>query len=69
MLVTELPILQVIPVEEQAEAAEHVQDTRLRDAVATQRVGVGLVFEADLATSEHSSHWVLQGVAWLNIDQ
>lgn len=25
-------------------------------------MGVGLVFEADLATHEHISHWVLQGV-------
>jgi dynein heavy chain len=36
----------------------------------TLAMGVGLVFEADLSTSEHSSHWVLQGVALcLNIDQ
>lgn len=25
-------------------------------------MGVGLVFEADLFTSKHISHWVLQGV-------
>lgn len=32
-------------------------------------MGVGLVFEADLATSEHLSHWVLQGVCLiLNTD-
>lgn len=28
-------------------------------------MGVGLVFEADLSTSEHISHWVLQGVCLL----
>ena len=28
-------------------------------------MGVGLVFEADLATEEHISHWVLQGVCLL----
>ena len=28
-------------------------------------MGVGLVFEADLATKEHISHWVLQGVCLL----
>ena len=28
-------------------------------------MGVGLVFEADLATTEHISHWVLQGVCLL----
>lgn len=32
-------------------------------------MGVGLVFEADLGTTEHISHWVLQGVALiLNTD-
>lgn len=36
-------------------------------------MGVGLVFEADLSTAEHSSHWILQGVClvlntdWLSI--
>ena len=40
--------------------------------VTSQRrnaMGVGLVFEADLHTTEHTSHWVLQGVCLiLNID-
>ena len=32
-------------------------------------MGVGLVFEADLQTEEHLSHWILQGVCLvLNID-
>ena len=32
-------------------------------------MGVGLVFTADLASFDHSSHWILQGVAaMLNID-
>ena len=32
-------------------------------------MGVGLTFEADLATREHISHWVLQGVCLtLNAD-
>jgi len=32
-------------------------------------MGVGLVFEAQLRTEEHPSHWVLQGVSMcLNID-
>ena len=26
-------------------------------------MGVGLVFEADLFTTEHSSHWTLSGVS------
>ena len=40
--------------------------------VTSQRrnaMGVGLVFEADLHTTEHQSHWVLQGVCLiLNTD-
>lgn len=32
-------------------------------------MGEGLVFDADLATNDHISHWVLQGVCLvLNID-
>lgn len=32
-------------------------------------LGTGLVFEADLATPKHISHWVLQGVCLvLNTD-
>lgn len=32
-------------------------------------MGVGLVFEADLPTQEHPSHWILQGVCLvLNTD-
>lgn len=32
-------------------------------------MGEGLVFEANLATAEHISHWVLQGVCLiLNTD-
>ena len=32
-------------------------------------MGVGLVFEADLYTTEHPSHWVLQSIALtLNAD-
>ena len=32
-------------------------------------MGVGQVFVADIRTPEHSSHWILQGVALvLNVD-
>ena len=32
-------------------------------------MGVGLVFEANLRTEEHPSHWILQGVCLvLNVD-
>eukprot|EP00898_Chlorokybus_atmophyticus_P006649 jgi/Chlat1/6986/Chrsp56S00523 len=70
-LVVELPILQIIPVEA---SRLKLQNTFRTPVYVTQArrnaMGVGLVFEADLATTEHSSHWVLQGAALcLNIDQ
>ncbi|CAG5923192.1 unnamed protein product [Menidia menidia] len=61
-LVVELPILRVIPIE--------VHRLRLQDTIRTpvyttslrrNAMGVGLVFEADLFTTKHISHWVLQG--------
>jgi dynein heavy chain len=71
VLVTELPILQVIPIEA---SKLKLQNTFRTPVYVTQSrrnaMGVGLVFEADLATDEHGSHWTLQGVALsLNIDQ
>uniref|UniRef100_A0A7S0ST93 Dynein heavy chain n=1 Tax=Chromulina nebulosa TaxID=96789 RepID=A0A7S0ST93_9STRA len=70
VLVTELPIMQVIPIEG---SKLKLHNTFKTPVYVTQNrrnaMGVGLVFEADLATSDHSSHWVLQGVALsLNID-
>jgi len=64
ILVTELPILQIIPIE----ASKLKLSNTFRTPVYTTQdrrnaMGVGLVFEADLDTVEHSSHWVLQGVA------
>ena len=70
VLVQELPILQIIPVE--------LSKLRLHGTIRvplyiTQQrrnaMGVGLMMEADLDTPDHASHWVLQGVALvLNID-
>jgi len=70
ILVVELPIMQVIPIEA---SKLKLHNTFRTPVYVTQNrrnaMGVGLVFEADLATSEHSSHWVLQGVSLcLNID-
>ena len=71
VLVTELPILQIIPIE--ASKLKLFNTFKTPVYVTQQRrnaMGVGLVFEADLATTEHPSHWVLQGVALsLNIDE
>ncbi|XP_068162278.1 dynein axonemal heavy chain 10 [Antennarius striatus] len=63
ILITELPILKVNPVE----ACHLSLQNTLRTPVYTtslrrNAMGVGLVFEADLYTTEHISHWVLQGV-------
>jgi len=63
-LVVELPILQIIPIEA---TKLKLQNTFRTPVYVTQArrnaMGVGLVFEADLATGDHSSHYVLQGVA------
>lgn len=64
VLVVELPILQVLPIE----SSKIVDKNTFRTPVyvTSQRrnaAGVGLVFEADLATDVHPSIWVLNGVA------
>ena len=70
VLVVELPVMQVIPIEA---SKLKLHNTFRTPVYVTQSrknaMGVGMVFEADLATAEHTSHWVLQGVALcLNID-
>ena len=69
-LVFEMPVVKIIP--------EEANKVKLRGTIKTpvyvtqarrNAAGKGLVFEADLKTNEHPSHWVLQGVALsLNID-
>ena len=69
-LVTQMPLIQIIPIE--------ANKLKLRGTIKTpvyitqlraNAMGVGLVFEADLKTRHHVSHWILQGVAMvLNID-
>lgn len=70
VLVIELPIMQVIPIEASKLKLHNTFRTPVYVTQARRNaMGVGLVFEADLATAEHSSHWVLQGVSLsLNID-
>lgn len=69
-LICEMPILQIIP----AEASKlKIKDNLKTPVYVTQSrknaMGVGQVFVADLKTSEHPSHWILQGVALvLNVD-
>lgn len=70
MLVTQPPIMRVIPIEASKLKLHSTFRTPVYVTQARKNaMGVGLVFEADLATDEHVSHWVLQGVALvLNID-
>ena len=70
VLVVELPIMQVIPVEASKLKLHNTFRTPVYVTQARKNaMGVGMVFEADLATHEHTSHWVLQGVSLcLNID-
>lgn len=69
-LVEKLPILQIIPIE--ANRLKLLNTFKTPVYVTQLRrnaMGVGLVFEADLGTSDHPSHWVLQGLALtLNVD-
>jgi dynein heavy chain len=70
VLVVELPIMQIIPVEASKLKLHNTFRTPVYVTQARRNaMGVGLVFEADLATHEHTSHWTLTGVACcLNID-
>lgn len=65
-LIEELPILHIIPVESHR---LKLLDTFMTPVYVTSNrrnaMGVGLVFQADLFTQEHASHWTLQGVALL----
>jgi len=71
VLVVNMPVLAVIPVE--ASKLKLMGTLKTPVYVTQQRknaMGVGQCFEADLKTDEHSSHWVLQGVALvLNTDE
>ena len=69
-LIFQMPIIQIIPVEANK---LKLKDTLKTPVYVTQNrrnaMGVGLVFEADLSTQEHPSHWILQGVCLvLNTD-
>lgn len=69
-LVFEMPVVKIIP--------EEANKVKLRGTIKTpvyvtqarrNAGGKGLVFDADLRTNEHQSHWILQGVALsLNVD-
>ena len=65
-LLQELPVMHIIPIE--AHRLKLVNTFRTPVYTTEQRrnaAGVGWVFDADLYTNSHTSHWVLQGVALL----
>ena len=62
-LVQNLPILRIIPIEAHKLKLQNTFRTPVYTTSARRNaMGVGLVFEADLSTPEHVSHWTLQGV-------
>ncbi|XP_078277210.1 LOW QUALITY PROTEIN: dynein axonemal heavy chain 10 [Rhinoraja longicauda] len=69
-LVVELPVLKVIPIEGHRLKLQNTLRTPVyTTSLRRNAMGVGLVFEADLFTTRHMSHWVLQGVCLtLNAD-
>lgn len=69
-LVQELPVLKVIPIEAHKLKLQNTFTTPVyTTSMRRNAMGVGLVFVADLFTTEHISHWVLQGVCLtLNAD-
>ncbi|KAK9685231.1 Dynein heavy chain C-terminal domain [Popillia japonica] len=70
ILVEELPVMSVIPIEAHRLKLQNTLRTPVyTTSLRRNAMGVGLVFEADLGTTEHLSHWVLQGVCLvLNTD-
>lgn len=62
VLIQEMPVIKVIPIE--------FNKLKLRGTIVlpvyvtsdrANAMGVGGVFEANIPTEEHSSHWILQG--------
>lgn len=70
-LVIEMPLIQIIPVEANKLKLRGTLKTPVYMTQARRNsMGEGLVFDADLKSDRHPSHWILQGVgAVLNTDQ
>ncbi|XP_063171723.1 dynein axonemal heavy chain 10 [Candoia aspera] len=70
VLIVDLPILKIIPIEAHRLKLQNTFRTPVyTTSMRRNAMGVGLVFEADLFTTRHISHWVLQGVCLtLNAD-
>ncbi|XP_076363131.1 dynein heavy chain at 89D isoform X2 [Tachypleus tridentatus] len=69
-LVQPLPVLKIIPVETHRLKLQNTFRTPVYTTSDRRNaMGVGLVFEADIRTTDHISHWILQGTCLLlNID-
>ncbi|KAJ2948630.1 hypothetical protein O0L34_g7885 [Tuta absoluta] len=66
VLVTEMPIMYIIPIEFHKLKLQNTLKTPVyTTSLRRNAMGVGLVFESNLWTTEHYSHWVLQGVCLL----
>ncbi|XP_072375297.1 dynein axonemal heavy chain 10-like, partial [Diabrotica undecimpunctata] len=70
VLIEKLPVLAVVPIETYRLKLQNTFRTPVYTTSQRRNaMGVGLVFEADLRTTDHISHWVLQGVCLtLNTD-
>jgi len=63
VLVQDLPVLKITPIEAHKLKLQNTFRTPVYTTSSRRNaMGVGLVFEADLGTREHTSHWTLQGV-------
>jgi len=69
-LIQELPVMQIIPIEAHRLKLQNTFRTPVYTTSNRRNaMGVGLVFEADLHSNQHPSHWVLQSIALtLNCD-
>jgi len=69
-LIQQLPVMQIIPIEAHKLKLQNTFRTPVYTTSNRRNaMGVGLVFEADLHSTSHLSHWVLQSVALtLNAD-
>lgn len=63
-MVNPLPVLRIIPMETSRIKLQHTLKTPVYTTQDRRNaMGTGLVFEADLATKEHPSIWILQNIA------
>ena len=60
---TELPILRIIPIEShRLKLVNTIKTPVYTTSMRRNAMGTGLVFEADIGSFDHQSHWILQGV-------